>query len=107
MATKAASAARMTDPEKPINEQPVSPNTSGKESGLLYLPKTPDVEKSIGAESVGVQQPTADNLPSKLEREILSSDDAHSSEIAEDKQKKVKEGGMKDYFVSGKSVHPC
>ncbi len=62
----------------------------------------PDVEKSLGA-----QPPTADNMPSKVEPKKPSSDDADSSEVAEDKPEKEKEGGIKDYFVSGESEHLC
>ena len=62
-----------------------------------------DVEKSLGA-----QPPTADNMPSMVESEKgISSDDAGSSEVAEDKPEKKKEGGVKDYFVSHESEHLC
>ena len=55
-----------------------------------------DVEKSLGA-----QPPTAGNMASMVESEKgISSDDAGSSEVAEDKPEKKKEGGVKDYFVS-------
>jgi len=62
----------------------------------------PDVEKSLGA-----QPETADNTPCKVEPKKLSSDDADSSEIAEDKPEKDKGGGLKDYFVGGGPEHLC
>lgn len=62
-----------------------------------------DVEKSLGA-----QPPTADNMSSMVDpQKTLSSDDAGSSEVAEDKPEKKKEGGVKDYFVSDQSEHLC
>ena len=67
----------------------------GKAAEPVYPPKMPDFEKSLGA-----QAPTADNMPSKVELEKPSSDDADSSEVAEDKPEKEKEGGIKDYFAS-------
>lgn len=62
----------------------------------------PDVEKSLGA-----QPPTVDNMPSKVEPNTLTSDDADSSEVAEDKPEKDKEGSIKDYFVSGEAEYLC
>ena len=60
-----------------------------------------DVEKSLGA-----QPPTAGNMLSTVEPEkVLLSDDAGSSEVAEDESEKKKEGGVKDYFVSDESEH--
>ncbi len=72
-----------------------SPNMPGKAAEPVYPPKMPDFEKSLGA-----QAPTADNMPSKVELKKPSSDDADSSEVAEDKPEKEKEGGIKDYFAS-------
>jgi len=79
-----------------------SPNMPGKAAEPVYQPKMPDFEKSLGA-----QAPTADNMPSKVELEKPSSDDADSSEVAEDKPEKEKEGGIKDYFASGQPEHLC
>ena len=62
----------------------------------------PDVEKSLGAQS-----PSADDIPSKVEPKEPSSDDADSSEVAEDKAEKEKGGGIKDYFVGGELEHLC
>jgi len=62
----------------------------------------PSVEKSLGA-----QPPTADNMPNMVEPKKLSSDDADSSKVTEDKPEKEKEGGVKDYFVSGELEYLC
>lgn len=78
------------------------PNMPGKTAEPVYPPKMPDVEKSLGA-----QPPTADKITSKVEPKKPFSDDADSSEAAEDKPEKEKEGGIKDYFVSGESEHLC
>jgi len=58
-------------------------------------------------QSFGARLATADNMPSKVESKKPSSDDADSSEVAEDKPEKEKEGGIKDYFVSDESEHLC
>ena len=62
-----------------------------------------DAEKSLGP-----QPPTAGNMSSMVEPEkVLLSDDSGSSEVAEDKPEKKKEGGVKDYFVSDEFEHLC
>lgn len=60
----------------------------------------PDLEKSLGA-----QAPVADEMSSQVEPKRPSSLDADSSEEAEDKPEKEKEGGVKDYFVSDESQY--
>lgn len=77
-----------------------SSNMPGKAAEPVYPPKMPDFEKSLGA-----QASTADNMLSKVELKKPSSDDANSSEVAENKPEKEKEGGIKDYFASGQSEH--
>lgn len=79
-----------------------SPNMPGKAAEPVYPQKMPDVEKSLGA-----QPPTAENMPCQVELKRPSSDDTDSSKVAEDKPEKEKEGGIKDYFVSGESEHLC
>lgn len=62
----------------------------------------PDVEKSLDA-----QPPAADGMPSKIEPKTPSSNDTDLAEVTEDKPGKEKEGGIKNYFVSGESDHLC
>lgn len=75
---------------------------SEKAAEPVYPPNIHNGEKSLGA-----QPPIADNMPGKVEPRKPSSDDADSSEIAEDKPKKEKGAGIKDYLVSGQSEYHC
>lgn len=60
-----------------------------------------DVEKAVGA-----QPPlTTTNGPIEVEPKLAVSDDGKSSQEADDKPKKEKEGSLKDYFVSNRTAH--
>ena len=62
-------------------------------SGPVYA--QPDVEKSLG-----VQPPAVSNEPNKVDAKEHDTDDADSSERADETPEKETEGSLRDYFVS-------
>ena len=77
-------------------------NMSRKAAEPVYSLKMPNVEKSLD-----VQPPTADNMLSKVELKKPLLNNADSSEVAENKSKKKKKEGIKNYFISDESKYLC
>ncbi len=77
-------------------------NMSRKAAEPVYSLKMFNVEKSLD-----VQPPTADNMLSKVELKKPLLNNADSSEVAENKSKKKKKEGIKNYFISDESKYLC